>query len=111
MQAGIQTAIYHTVSREIFVEIFSDRLISAKIKRTKIVRINNANACGTLSENYLFIARNIFDMKLNIRDLQYIHNVYIKGIPLTCYFFMHAWANIVNARLPIRIYGKLQSEF
>jgi hypothetical protein len=60
--------VVNTVNREIFVvKIFSDRVISTKIKRTKSVRIINANAVrGCLSENYFtrkFIARNIFDTK------------------------------------------------
>jgi hypothetical protein len=44
----------YTVNRKIFVvKIFSDRLISTKTKRTKIVRIINTNAVwGRLSENY-----------------------------------------------------------
>ncbi len=61
-------SLSNTVNHEIFVvKIFSDRLISAKIKCTKIVRIINVNAVwGRLSENYFtrkFIAQNIFDMK------------------------------------------------
>ena len=45
----------HTVNRAILVvKIFSDSMDSAKIKRTKIMRIINDNAeRGRLSENYL----------------------------------------------------------
>ena len=58
----------HTVNRKIFVvKIFSDSMGSAKIKRTNIMRIINANVVrGRLSENYLtrkLITLNIFDTK------------------------------------------------
>ena len=51
------------------VKIFSDGKGNAKIKRTKLIRIVNANVVwGCLSENYLtqkFITRNIHDLQWN----------------------------------------------
>jgi hypothetical protein len=66
---GRQGERENTVNREIFVvKILSDRLISTKIKRTKIVRIIIANAVrGRLSEN-----ENLIVLIRNIRDLWYI---------------------------------------
>ena len=59
------TASGYTVNWEIFVvKIFLDSKASAKIKRTEIMCIINDNVVwGRLSENYLFIPRNICEAK------------------------------------------------